>query len=124
MNDFNIGQRIKKTYPYQIFETYDSDNVPLDSYWAIGCRKVTEGQSQYFHGETFNVADGEGYIDIEILAIVYMPRKIKKRVLYKFDQILPDGTIRKSSRIYTVTIDVFKNLVEGQAYRHEYTVEE
>ena len=122
MSDFNIGQRIKKIYPYQIFESYDPIGEPLDCHWAMGCRKVTEGQSQYFNGETFNVADGEGYIDIEILAIVYMPRKIKKRVLYKFDQILPDETIRKSSKIYTVSIDVFKNLIEGQAYRHEYTV--
>lgn len=124
MDDFNIGQRIKKIYPYQLFESYAFDGEPLDCSWGMGCRKVIEGQSQYFNGELFFVSDGEGYIDIEILAIVYMPRKIKKRVLYKFDQILPDGTIRKSSKVYTVSIDVFKNLVEGQAYRHEYTVEE
>ena len=49
---------------------------------------------------------------------------MKNKVLYKFDQILPDGTIRKASKIYTVSIDVFKNFVEGQAYLHEYTVKE
>lgn len=123
---FEVGQKIKKIYPYQLFESYAFDGEPLDCSWGMGCRKVVEGESQYFHGELFFVADGEGFIDIEILAIVDMPRKIKQRVLYKFDQILPDETIKKSSKIYTVTIDVFKRLASDKepAYFHEYTVEE
>ena len=123
---FKIGQRIKKTYPYQLFESYGFDGEPLDCNWGMGCRKVQEGGSQYSHGELFFIADGEGFIDIEILAIVDMPRKIKQRVLYKFDQILPDGVIRKSSKIYTVTIDVFNRLASDKepAYFHAYDIEE
>ena len=117
-----VGDRIKKVYPYQLFESYAFDGEPLDCSWGMGCRKVVEGQSQYFPGELFFIADGEGFIDIEILAIVDMPRKIKQRILYKFDQILPDGTVRKSSKIYTVTIDVFERLASNKetAYFHEY----
>jgi hypothetical protein len=123
---YKIGQRIKKKYPFQLFESYAFDGEPLDCNWGMGCRKVVEGQSQYFPGELFFIADGEGFIDIEVLAVVDMPRKIKQRVLYKFDQILPDGVIRKSSKIYTVTIDVFNRLASNKksAYFHEYTVEE
>lgn len=124
MSDFNIGQRIKKIYPYSFYEAGgEGEMFGPSEWWQIGCKKTVEQYGEGY-GETFYHANGEGYIDIEILAIVYMPRKIKKRVLYKFDQILPDGTIRKSSKIYTVSIDVFKNLVDGQAYRHEYTVED
>ena len=53
-----------------------------------------------------------------------MPRKIKQRVIYKFDQILPDGVVKKSSKIYTVTIDKFKELITGNAYWHEYELNE
>lgn len=120
------GQRITKIYPYQLFESYGFDGEPLDCSWGMGCRKVVEGGSQYHHGELFFIADGEGSIDIEILAVVDMPRKIKQRILYKFDQILPDGKARKSSKIYTVTIDVFERLVSDKepAYFHAYTIED
>ena len=121
-----VEDRIKKIYPYTLLESYAFDGEPLDCYWGMGCRKVVEGQSQYFPGELFFIADGEGFIDIEILAIVDMPRKIKQRILYKFDQILPDGTVRKSSKIYTVTIDVFERLASNKepAYFHEYELTE
>jgi len=119
-----VGDKIKKVYPFQHYETFSFDGE-LDNFgWGMGCRKVQEGCSQYSDGELFFVADGEGFIDIEILAIVDMPRKIKQRVLYKFDQILPDGVIKKSSKVYTVSIDVFTRLITGWAYFHEYTVED
>ena len=116
-----VGDRIKKKYPYRLFVS-EGQGV-FDSYeiWQMGCHKTYEQCGQGY-GETFYNADGEGFIDIEILAIVDMPRKIKQRVLYKFDQICPDGTIKKSSKVYTVTIDKFKELITGQAYYYEYEI--
>lgn len=121
---YKIGQRIKKKYPFQLFETFEFDGKSLDCVWGMGCRKVYEGQTQYSSGELFYFADGEGFIDIEILAIVDMPRKIKQRILYKFDQILPDGKVKKSSKIYTVTIDVFNRLTSDKesAYFYDYEI--
>lgn len=118
------GDRIKKVYPYSFYEAGgESEILGPSEWWQIGCKKTLEQYGEGY-GETFYHADGEGFIDIEILAIVDMPRKIKQRVLYKFDQILPDGTIKKSSRIYTVTIDKFKELITGQAYWYEYELTE
>ena len=118
-----VGDRIKKTYPYSFYENIGNDLFGIHEYWKIGCKKIFE-QYDAGHGETFYTADGEGFIDIEILAVVDMPRKIKQRVLYKFDQILPDGTVRKSSRTYTVTIDKFNELITGDAYWYEYELTE
>lgn len=124
MSDLIAGERIKKPYPYSFYEAGGEGEIfGASEWWQIGCKKTYEQYDQSC-GETFYHADGEGFIDIEILAIVDMPRKIKQRVLYKFDQILPDGTTKKSSRIYTVTIDKFKELITGQAYWYEYELNE
>ena len=118
MNNYKAGDKIKKVYPYQYFE-YMEDSIfglGVGGHWAMGCRTVQEGD------ELFHISDGEGFIEIEILALVEMPRKMKSRVLYKFDQILPEGNIKKSSKVYTVSTDVFNNLINKNSYRHDYEV--
>jgi hypothetical protein len=120
MINIKSGDVIRKVYPYSFYESTEEEGFfGRSEWWQIGCKKTFEQYGQGY-GETFYHADGEGFIDIEILAVVDMPRQIKKRVLYKFDQILPDGKIKKSSRVYTVTIDKFKELITGNAYWYEY----
>jgi len=114
------GDIIRKKYPYSFYEAGgEGEIIGPSEWWQIGCKKTFEQYDQGC-GETFYNADGEGFIDIEVLAVVDMPRKIKQRVLYKFDQILPDNSIKKSSKVYTVTVDKFNELITGQAYWHEY----
>lgn len=116
-----VGDKIKKVYPYKymLFDDLFCGEHITQEWWQIGCHKTVEQYGEGY-GETFYNADGEGFIEIEILAIVDMPRKIKKRVLYKFDQITPDGEVKKSSKVYTVTIDKFKEMITGNAYYYDY----
>ena len=118
-----VGDKIKKIYPFvgyvNKYTTLDGTEE-ADEGWAGGCKK-DEGDFPY--GPTY-YCDSEGFIEYEILAIVEMPRKYQKRIIYRVTMIDPDLKERKSSKAHMVTEAKFKEWLEAihSSYYADYEV--
>lgn len=118
------GDLFKKPYPFKHWShTHKGFNgeYEVDEGWAGGCHIEEEYEE---NGCTFNTysADGEGFIEYEILAVVEMPRKFQTRILYRVTMIDPEENERRSSKCHTVTESKFKKWIEseGSSYPHAY----
>ncbi len=118
------GDKFRKVYPFQYwsntYKRFDGD-YETEEGWAGGCEVEDECEE---NGCSYRIysADGEGFIEYEVLAVVDMPRKFQTRILYRVTMIDPDGEERRSSKCHTVTESKFMKWVEAQesSYPHEY----
>lgn len=112
-----VGDKFKKQYPFKLMFSKGDGIFQDEEWWQIGCYQEQDGY------EVFNNCNGIGYVEFEVLAIVDMPRKMKQRIIYKFDRTDPDGNVKKSSKTHTVTIDKFKSFISGDyAYPYDFEV--
>jgi len=129
--DIKTGDKFKKVYPFKHWEhTYDSFDGPrVDEGWAGGCHDHVEDGPAVYEGqciqEIYYTADGEGFIEYEVLAVAEMPRKYQTRIIYRVTMIDPEENERKSSKCHTVTEAKFREWIESghSSYPKDYTVE-
>ena len=120
------GELFRKHYPFKHWahthKNFGGDYETKEG-WAGGCHVEEEYEE---NGCTFNTysADGDGYIEYEVLAVVEMPRRFQTRIVYRVTMTDPDGGERRSSKCHTVTESKFRKWVEAFAssYPHEYTI--
>jgi len=119
-----VGDKIKVEYPFRFVEIspHPFGSSVNDAFWLLGCHKHFEDDGSGYTQDCYLTANGIGFVEYEILAIVDMPRRMQQRIIYKFDKIDPEGGIVKSSKTYTESITVFNGRLKG--YKYEYELEE
>ena len=124
MSDLEVGQLFKKKYPFKHWaHTHKnfSGDYETEEGWAGGCHVEEEYEENGCSCNNYS-ADGEGFIEYEILAVVEMPRKYQTRIIYRVTMIDPEGGERRSSKCHTVTESKFRSWIDkgGSSYPHDY----
>ncbi|HHL2708996.1 TPA: hypothetical protein ACQ39K_000482 [Yersinia enterocolitica] len=121
---FKVGDVFDTVYPFKRHE-YIYENIygeiEEETKWIGGCHKQFEPADCGYGDQAFYVADGEGRRILEILAVVDMPGKWQRRIIYSCTMLPPEGNPRRGKVPYTVTEARFSSMIPG--YFTEYEVE-
>lgn len=118
-SSLKVGDKFETVYPFKRIEIPYRDVFGrdlLDVLWFGGCHRTTEHQdsgNDYGYEETWYTADAEGKRILEVLAVVEMPRKFQRRIIYQCTMIPPEGKARKISATHCVTESRFKKMASG-----------
>ncbi|WP_447874770.1 hypothetical protein [Serratia fonticola] len=123
-SQLKAGDKFDTPYPFRLYEHtnqgYDGD---IDSFevWVGGCHKRLEPSDCGYGEVTRYVADAEGRRVLTVLAVVDMPGKWQRRILYSCTMIPPTEKPRLGRKAFTVTESRFKKMIGG--YFTDYEVE-
>lgn len=120
----NAGDKFDTPYPFKeyeyVYQNYEGD-IESETRWVGGCHKKQEPADCGYGEQTYYVADAVGRRILEVLAVVDMPGKWQRRVLYSCTMIPPNERPRLGRRAFTVTESRFKKMIGG--YFADYEVE-
>ena len=126
-----IGHKFKKAYPFFLVKgdpTNSIFGIGIDDLWVAGCAESREDGCEIgdgiYENSIYYTCDAEGEIEYEVLAVVDMPRKMKRRVIYTTRLTDPDGNVRKASSAKMATITKFNKWADAihTSYQKDYSV--
>ena len=123
----NVGDKYEIEYPFYNMSD-QCMGMPIDFSWTVpGCHKGEEIYDNSWGGETtevYWVANFEGKIIYEILAIAELPGKYMDRIIVKYHYLLPSGEIFAASKVKTLTDGKLKSQIKNnKVFPCEYGVD-